>query len=252
MRASFFTSICILLAALLFYGCEPETEILESEPISDYLPLQVGKYRIYRLDSTVFTGFGRTEEIHSYLEKNLVDAVITDNLGRTSYRIVRYLRDTAQQKPWSASDAYFITPLEKSAEVIENNLRTVRLVMPIKEGFSWKGNNYLPIYPYDKVYSFSSSTNTELNDWEYRYDAVGESTLLHGKTFDDVITVIHIDEEYELENSNLQGKTFSRDQYAKGIGLVYQELVMWEQQPNSGGTPYKTGFGIKRSLLDHN
>src|SRR5687767_4593912 len=172
MRAFSFTWVSLLLAFVLG-SCEPETENFESESVTDYLPLQPGKFIIYRLDSTVFTGFGRTEEIHSYQEKHLVDAAVTDNLGRTSYRINRYLRDTTGTRPWIASDVYFITPLEKSAEQVENNLRTVRLAIPISPGFSWLGNNYLPIEPYNKTYSFSSSTNTQLDDWEYRYESVG-------------------------------------------------------------------------------
>lgn len=251
MRASYFTSIPLLLVILLS-SCQPEIENFESESVADYLPLQPGKYITYRLDSTVFTGFGRTEEIHSFQEKQLVDAIVTDNMGRTSYRINRYLRDTAGTRPWTVSDVYFITPLEKSAEQVENNLRTIRLAVPIKQGFSWLGNNYLPIEPYNKTYSFSSSTNTQLDDWEYRYEAISETAVFNGKTFADVITITHIDEEYELENTTLQGKTFSMDRYAKGVGLVYQELIMWEQQPNSSGSPYKTGFGVRRSLLDHN
>lgn len=251
MRALLFTSTSLLLA-LLLGSCEPETENFESDSVSDYVSLQPGKYMIYRLDSTVFTGFGRTEEIHSYQEKHLVDAVVTDNLGRTSYRMNRYLRDTAGRQPWTVSDVYFITPLEKSVEQVENNLRTIRLAIPIRPGFTWLGNRYLPIEPYNKTYTFSSSTNTQLDDWEFRYDAVGETAVYNGKTFEDVITITHIDEEYELENTSLEGKTFSMDRYAKGVGLVYQELIMWEQQPNSSGSPYKTGFGIRRKLLDHN
>jgi hypothetical protein len=36
-------------------SCEKETEEFKTEAITDYLPLAVGKYITYRLDSTVFT-----------------------------------------------------------------------------------------------------------------------------------------------------------------------------------------------------
>ena len=53
--------------SFLFFitSCEKETEEFKTEAIADYLPLAVGKYINYRLDSTVFTNFGRNEEIHS-------------------------------------------------------------------------------------------------------------------------------------------------------------------------------------------
>jgi hypothetical protein len=77
-----------------------ETEEFKTEAIADYMPLAVGKYITYRLDSTVFTNFGRNEEIHKYRVKHVVDAQITDNLGRPSYRILRYLSDSLGHQPW--------------------------------------------------------------------------------------------------------------------------------------------------------
>jgi hypothetical protein len=54
--------------------------------------------------------------------------------------------------------------------------------------------------------------------------------------------------ELRIGNTN-----YSLEKYAKGIGLVYQELILWEFQPNSGGVGgYKVGFGIRRSMIDHN
>src|SRR5215510_10432427 len=98
-------------ASLLFsfISCEKETEEFKTEAIADYLPLTVGKYIIYRLDSTVFTNFGKHE----------VDAQITYNLGNTRYRILRYLRDSAGIQPWVNNGSYFITPLTEQVEVIE-------------------------------------------------------------------------------------------------------------------------------------
>ena len=92
----------LALFSFLFFitSCEKETEEFKTEAIADYLPLAVGKYITYRLDSTVFTNLGRNEEIHSYQVKHMVDAQIADNLGRPSYRIIRYLRDSLGTQPW--------------------------------------------------------------------------------------------------------------------------------------------------------
>ena len=45
-----------------------------------------------------------------------------------------------------------------------------------------------------------------------------------------------------------------KDRYARGIGLVYQEFIMWEYQPPHENVPVgqTTGFGIRRSMIDHN
>jgi hypothetical protein len=49
-------------------------------------------------------------------------------------------------------------------------------------------------------------------------------------------------------------KSFAVDKFAKGIGLVHQELILWQFEPNQNGsgTSYKVGFGVKRTMLDHN
>ena len=131
-----FVSTMIILA---FSSCTRTTEEFTSEPLSDYLPLQTGKYIVYQLDSTLFTNFGTTTEIHSYQEKHLIDAQITDALGRQGYRIFRFLRDVTGTTPWAPAGSYFIIPNDKTIEVVENNLRFIRLALPLKKDFSWKG-----------------------------------------------------------------------------------------------------------------
>src|SRR5688572_15133991 len=92
-RFSFLRLFVISLFVAGIISCN-EKEEFTSEQLTDYFPLQVGKYITYRLDSTVFTGFQRVIEIHKYREKHVVDAVITDNQGRPTYRIFRYLSDS--------------------------------------------------------------------------------------------------------------------------------------------------------------
>jgi hypothetical protein len=249
MRALFFGALLLLAAA----GCKREVEPYTSEPLSDYLPLVVGRSITYQLDSTVFIGFTLEGEVHHYQEKQEVAAQITDNLGRPSYRINRYLRDSAGTGNWQAAGTFFITPLEHSVEVVENNLRIVRLAAPVKRDFFWKGNQYLPFAPYSPKYDFRSDTNFDPSDWEFYYETVDESLALNGQMLDNVITVKQIDEETSgNDDMLLTGKTYSVDKYAKGIGLVYQELIMWEQEPNGGSDAYKIGFGVTRTLLTHN
>ncbi|RYD88298.1 MAG: hypothetical protein EOP50_19325 [Sphingobacteriales bacterium] len=47
-------------------------------------------------------------------------------------------------------------------------------------------------------------------------------------------------------------RSYGHEQYARGIGLITQELELFEFQPNPGGTPYTIGFGVKRTILEHN
>lgn len=250
MRANHLLAV---LAAILLFSCKKETEQFQTEALSTYLPTQTGKYITYRTDSLIFTNFGGASVVHSYQEKHEVNALTTDNLGRPAYRVFRFIRDTNGVNAWQPSGSYFITPLNNTVEVVENNLRVLKLSSPIKEGNSWKGNRYLPTDPFGSFYEFSNDDN--MADWDYTYSNVEGSITLGGKTYPNTITVDQINESTNapVTNFNAYGYiNYSTDTYAKGIGLVYQQVIMWEYQPPSSGRPGYRGFGVKRSILDHN
>jgi hypothetical protein len=248
---------CLAALAFIFSltSCEKKTEQFTSEPISDYMPAAVGKYITYRLDSTVFTNFGRNEELHRYQVKHVVDAQVPDNLGRPSYRIVRYLRDSLGTQPWVENGTYFITNLTDQAEVIEDNLRYIKLHLPLKINTDWKGNKYLSNDPFASLYTLNN--DDDMNDWDYNFEQFDPSITIAGKTVNDVYTITQIDDAYNSPVTDIRSagwKTFAREQYSKNIGLVTRDFILWEYQPAPGGTGlgYKTGFGIKMWMIDHN
>lgn len=340
IKAYFFV---LLLTVAAFFGCvKTETETYQTDPLSAYLPLQPGKYITYRTDSTVFVNFGTNTVVRSYQEKHVVEARVTDNLDRPSFRVFRYLRDAAGTQPWTPSGIYLITPTEKKIEVIENNLRFVKLVLPLKKNVTWKGNQFLPDKPLSSQFPFGN--DNFMQEWDYRIDSTDMSVNLNGKTYNNVLQVVGRDVSNLIDTINVTGtqvqipttlngaflrgsasgaivinalppssnkptlmiynrtnqaaslgnitippdgaklfeylnnnwtfgyvngrgerkdtvyldlpygsKDLLVEQYAKGIGPVYQELVMWEYQPNPGGNGgYKNGFGVKRSVIDHN
>lgn len=242
------------ICSSVLFSCN-EKEELVTEPLTDYIPLAAGKYITYRLDSLVFTNFGRTTEIHKYQVKHQVDALITDNLGRPSYRIFRFIRDSAGTGPWQPNGSYFITLLDNQAEVIDDNLRMIKMHLPLKNGFSWKGNRYLPTDPYGSLFNFSNDDN--MADWDYYYDGDPSAFSYNGVNYTNVLSTEQIDESFNVpitSPSSYAARSRAVDRYSKGIGLVQREFEIWEYQPNPGGSggPYKTGFGITMWMIDHN
>jgi len=253
----FLSPIRISLFAILIstlFSCNKKEEF-SSEALSDYMPLVVGKYITYRLDSMVFTNFGRSTEIHKYRVKVLIESQKTDNLGRPTFRVFRFLSDSSGTQPWEASGTYNITPLADQIEVVENNLRFIKLHLPFKNGFTWKGNKYLPNDPYGTLYNFSNDDNME--DWDYFYDGEATTFSYRGISYNNVYTIEEADESFNVPitiTNAYAARTRSVERYSKGIGPVYREFELWEYQPNPGGSggPYKTGFGITMWMVDHN
>ena len=429
MRAFSLRLLTVLGLGLSLLGCDTTKEDLKLESATDYVALQPGKYITYRLDSTVFPQQGRSVEVHYYREKHVIDAEFIDNTGRKSYRVFRFLSDSAGQKPWTPAGTYVITPQSGSIEVIEDNMRVIKLMSPVKEGATWMGNRYLNGEPFATKFSFVN--DDFMPDWEFTYTDVNDVFTYKNQILPNVVTVVQTDERYapdtvtvasnaaslplntggvwlrgtatdtvrlnapappfgkeqltiynrtgrpatlngivipsmkalyfeysggkwyypnpltwvsnpvafpraasvayvfpsstapadtvKVSVSNIDtmqtkritiynrttkpgvalfnspakekvispGKgrsyelyqgvwrlydnrdeelnedpyitdlpfgttSYSIEKYAKGTGLVYQELLLWEYQPNTGGTPYKVGFGVKRSMIDHN
>jgi hypothetical protein len=252
----------LLLIVFVIFSCKKKTEVIDDtdfqkERLTELImPLQPGKYITYRVDSTVFTNFGRNTEVHKYQVKHVVDALVTDNLDRPSFRIFRYISDSAGTQPWQANGSYFITVLDDQVELIEDNLRVIKLHVPVRNGNKWPGNNHLAQDPYSAIYGFSNDDN--MAAWEFSFDGDMQSSVtIQGKTYNDVYTVLEDDESDPVSGPSDYGSvSFAQEMYSKNIGLVYRELTLWEQQPNytppNTYDPYKIGFGIKMWMIAHN
>ena len=251
------TNLILSLVAISFLfsttSCKKETEEFKTDAIADYLPLSVGKYITYRLDSSVFVNFGTTMEVHRYQVKNVVDAQVTDNLGRPSYRIIRYLTDSLATQPWVENGTYFITPLADQAEVIEDNQRYIKLHLPFKIDTDWKGNKYLSDDPFASLWTFEN--DNDMNQWDYNLESFQETMTIGNKTVNDVYTVFQIDDAFNapVTDASIVGlRTLAFERYAKNIGLVTRDFIMWEYQPTSSQPAHYKGFGIKMWMIDHN
>ncbi|MEJ0102226.1 MAG: hypothetical protein WDO19_06575 [Bacteroidota bacterium] len=126
---------------------------------------------------------------------------------------------------WAPDNTFFITPLETQIEYTEDNLRFIKLHLPIKDGYSWKGNQYLPEEPYISLYDFQNDNN--MQDWDYFYNGdPAPSETIEDQTYNNVLSV-----EYdEIPDGNLTDtipmtdtfpatRSYSIEKYSKGIAL---------------------------------
>jgi hypothetical protein len=229
----------IAIATLMIVSaCKKSTEEFSLAPLSDYYPLTVGKYITYSLDSIVYySNFGTSATINSYQIKQVVDAKITDILGRPAYRILRYIR-SSPTGPWIADNTFMAVPTENSIEFIENNLRFLKLKSPLRQDFSWKGNSYINT-------TSLSSTLKYLDDWDYTYDSLNMPAKVGTLTIDSTIKVAQIDDQTAID------RTFSEEKYAKGIGLVYRNFLYWNKG-SANGTYSDASYGVILKMIDHN
>jgi hypothetical protein len=246
----------IFLVVVVAIACNKQDASLNSTQLGEYMPLQTGKYIHYRLDSMRFIDFGQRDTIVSYDAKDVVDGELTDNLGRQTFRIVRYLRDvnSTNEEDYIAKLTYFVTPSRESVEVQEENLKFQKLRLPVNNGYNWHGNSFLPPTPYFELYQFSN--DEDINVWDYTYMNVNEPSIVNDNVYDSTVTILQVADSSNVPIEFPEGlayRNYWTETYAKNIGLIYKEVVMWEYQPpNSGNPGFRSGFGITMSIIDHN
>lgn len=245
MKRTIFGVLAFL--SIAFLGCS-DKESLTIVTAEDLYPIQVGKTFFYRLDSTVLGNFNQSLVVHSYIAKDSVQSLFTDGEGRKSYTIIRYLRDTLQTKPWQFTSTYTATISNNRVEYIDNNLRFVSLVSPAKEGQQWKGTQY--------INTISPSPYSYFYGWNFEYQNADQPFTTKKGIIQNTYTVFQQDEtlpDIPFNTNNYQEKSYSKEVYAKGIGLIYKDFIRWVYQPPTAVNKYYQdgSFGIRLNLIDY-
>lgn len=238
-----FASLGVIMLILIM-GCKKQVEIIGYPTGNDFYPFQVGKMYLYRLDSTVPGNFNTVLITKSYQAMDTVESTFMDNSGRLSYRIFRYLRDTAGRQPWRFAYTLVATPTTNQIEFVEENFRFIKLHNPVKNDFNWLGNSYIDTRSSEYLY---------FDNWNYTYRDVGDSYTTSGIKYDSTATILQVDDFSPAGPFDptlpYQQRNYSMEVYAKGIGLVYKDFLHWAWQ----GSAYEDGaYGVRLSLTGHN
>lgn len=243
-------SIVCLPIIFLLIACKKESVEFKTEQIKDYYPLKVGKYISYRLDSTVYLNLGTKKEVHSYLIQDKIDSIITDNLGRPSYKIKRTIRSNTDTTKWKDLMSYLVTFDSTRLELVQDNQRYLKLVEPISNGFNWKGNSYINTAGIPAI--------QYLADWRYTYENVRRPFTVNGISYTETVTV----NQRNDTSGNAADKKFyaeinySKEVYSKSIGLIFKDFLHEAWQPpnasSSGGYYEANSYGIRLTIIGHN
>lgn len=187
-----------------------------------YFPYESGYWVEYNVDSMWHDNGSDTARYQ--LREVMADAYY-DNEGRLSYRFERYKRDSSHH-PWVLEDVWSVTRTQTRLERVEENIRLIKLLFPVKRNDRWDGNLY-------NVY----------DEEEYMVYDAHETMTINGFTFDSTAHVIQAD------RNNLVDSIYKEEIYAAGVGLVYRqfrELDFGNSQAGIIGNEYYltvTGYG---------
>jgi len=201
--------IILALAIVFLFSCKKDKIDAPVDVGYSYYPTKAGNWIVYQVDSIVYDDFTGTVDTFAYQLKEVIESDFIDNQGRNSQRIERYHRanDTLQ---WILKDVWYSNRTNTTAEKVEENVRYIKLIFPVKLSQEWNGNAYNYFDP--QIYKYS--------DLYKSYDA----NSLH---FDSTITVI------QKEELNLILDDYAIEIFAKNVGLVYKKFRHLEMLPDS-------------------
>lgn len=217
--------ISFFIFSILFFSCKKDEKTVV--PINygyNYAGLTVGKYVIYDVDSTFYNVPFNIVANYKFQLKEVIDSKYIDAQGNEAYKIIRYKKDTAVSPDWIHQVVWNATINNSNFQKVEDNVRFVKLIFPIKIGKKWNGN----------------SMNT-LSSWEYEYTSTHQPEQIGTTVLDSVTTVTQFDDENEI----LIQRQFYQEKYAANIGLVYKRIIDIKKAFNGSIGLYENSEGVE-------
>ncbi len=218
MMNSLKTRVCVgIMFALLFYSCKKEVTNADIDIGRNYFPIKVGAYIVYNVDSTYYDDFYvPTKAINTkFLLKEKIQSVFNDNLNRPTARLERYIKyyDSTlvyDSIPWTLKDVWVENNTATTAEKVEENVRFVRLVFPVKVNKSWNINS-----------------QNFLTKMDFDYKSVDLKDNVGGVAFDSVLQTL-----YDDGGTILTSRNYFTEKYARNVGLIYKQEINIQSQPD--------------------
>ncbi len=208
------------LTAILFMGlalasCKKDKEE-EPDLGYDYYPGKVGSYIVYDVDSIGYRKLNQDTITLKFQIKEKIDSIFTDNQGRPTLKIIRYRKNYDPMVPyssmsWTIQDVWSANITKTTAEVVEENIRFVKLIFPARKSATWNGN----------------AQNT-MGQWDYKYTEFETAATVGGKSFDKTLKVT---QKYFPSAISYQNYY---ERYAKGVGMIYRIIEDYDYQDGNG------------------
>lgn len=231
----------------IFTSCEDR--ILDPATIpsgEEYYPISVGKYWVYKIDSTVVIGTGNYRETTSYVREELESSFINP-IGDTTYIIQRSI-SSSQSGPFTFTDRWTLEKTTNQLVRFEENLLFQKMLFPIRVGDTWEGNRF---DQKTKVIVGQIEIEPYL-EWDYEVLGDNDTHTINNIEYGDVLEIQQAKYTTDTETR------ISNEYYALNVGMIYRKMEIFDTQCFSpcDGQPWlekaNSGFEMTQTLVEHN
>lgn len=206
------------LPALLLWVClacstrEVEPELIN--PGKDFLPVKVGNFWEYRVDTVDYRFSGDSTSGTYYLREVIADSMYRQE-GSMVYRLEIFRRPAADS-PWKLDSVWTLRADPDKILRTENNRPFVRLRFPLREGSRWDGN------------AFNTLQDSNSVSW-YTVRNLDKPLAFRGEARASVEIV-------QKRDSNCLNKSEFSEVYMRNVGL-YSRVRSYIQYSQDGPDP---------------
>lgn len=234
----------LALCVMVIYGCTEESIPATNPDLeAEYYPLSVDRTWIYSTDSIVYNKqFGTVDTLRGFIKEQIISSDI-DTEGDEVYIIDRSFR-RSDTLDWIDTGTYTATISDKEAIRTEENLRFVSIVLPPKENQNWEATKYFD----ENIFVNINGEQIQVyRNWSSKLDSINSQLTVNGITYENVLSITHADSESTIE------KRYTKELYAKDIGLIYKEMLIIDSQIMNGQPiedRAEKGFILKQTLIE--
>jgi hypothetical protein len=245
IKKIFSISLLVAISTAALYSCR-KSDQSTGDATLNYFPLKFGKYVTYDVDSINYYGPSCTEVKVSMQMKYVITDTFLDSRKRLTYLLDVYSRPY-EGAIWHQSNVIFVTPTPAGLLYTQDGTQYVKMTFPVKEGTTWKGNQYATTD--DSLFSYLKGWNYKYTDYNRSYYTGG----YRGVNFDNTVSLLLNDESvnYPTYDSGVHAyRTFAKEVYAYNVGMIYKEWTHWTYKP--GRADCKSGYSVIMRAIDHN
>ena len=238
-------------------SCDNAIEPVDRDEVGyAYFPYAEGKYWEYEVDSIILydeAGGVRFDSTKTFIREEIIEEEIGATLGEKTYTLAISKRLNSAME-WVETDRWQIEVSDLLVTRTEENAKLTKVVFPTNVGKSFDGTAFVNSNISVKV----GGDNISLfKDWESEIISRNLPETYALKSYEDILTIIHADEENEVS------KRYEIEKYAFNVGLVRREMIILDSRCGFTGIlepcigePYidiaYKGFLLKQTLIDFN